>query len=105
MRFDDQIVKAFKLIRGQKYYLVGEKSFAIHINKSTRALFGDSVFLLPEAGHWSMLDGPEVFYARVEQVADGLYAESQAEARHGVAGIFNPYKKCLPIFDDYEPKR
>lgn len=98
MRSEDQIVKAFKQIRFPKYYLVGEKSFAADINKTTRDLFGDSVTWLPEAGHWSMLD-KEAFWAQIEKLVDGLPAVSQAEARHGAVGVFNPYKKCLPVVE------
>lgn len=106
MRSEDQIVKAFKEIRCPKYYLVGEKSFAVDNNKKTRDLFEDSVLWVPEAGHWSMLDESESFWTQIEKIVNGLYAESLAEARHGVIGVFNPYKKCLPVFiDSYELRR
>ncbi len=75
-RVDDRVLKLFVNLTCQKYYLIGEQSFALPIRQRLIDLLAKYLVWFPDAGHWIMLDTPQVFWQRVgELIAQGLYNE------------------------------
>ena len=68
IRAHDRVVKAFRELSCPKYYLIGRNSFEIADHQRLLDLFADVVIWLPDAGHWIMLDTPQAFWQRINEL-------------------------------------
>lgn len=68
MRANNQTVTLYQSIPFGKYYLIGTKSISVNDYQNSIALNKNSLIWLPDAGHWPMLDTPELFWQQIHQL-------------------------------------
>ena len=67
-RVNDQVLQLFQNLAYSKYYLVGECSFALPIRQRLLKLLKKYLVWFPDAGHCIMLDTPQAFWQRVNEL-------------------------------------